>query len=206
MKSKSTAGLLALFLGGLGIHKFYLGKGGWGILYLLFCWTFIPLVVSFIEAILLFTQSEDTFNAKYNLAYMAATRMAAPLVSQPPVSVNISTTDFQGRQKTTNINADGWTKFTTTVAGFQYHDGPHVVAQLIPGTRLMLDREHTNQYDTNAVRVSLADNFLGYIPRDDAEQVADVMDDGKQVTALIKAYDPDETDYQRLTIEVRRVK
>lgn len=26
MKNKTTAGLLALFLGGIGVHKFYLGK------------------------------------------------------------------------------------------------------------------------------------------------------------------------------------
>ncbi|MEL6628843.1 MAG: TM2 domain-containing protein, partial [Bacteroidota bacterium] len=35
MKSKTTAYLLWFFLGGLGIHKFYLGKAGAGILYLL---------------------------------------------------------------------------------------------------------------------------------------------------------------------------
>ena len=35
MKSKTTAYLLWLFLGGLGIHKFYLGKNGMGIVYLL---------------------------------------------------------------------------------------------------------------------------------------------------------------------------
>ena len=41
-KSKAIAIILALFLGGIGIHKFYLGQAGQGILYLLFCWTFIP--------------------------------------------------------------------------------------------------------------------------------------------------------------------
>ena len=30
-KSKVTAGVLALLLGGLGIHKFYTGAWGWGI-------------------------------------------------------------------------------------------------------------------------------------------------------------------------------
>lgn len=49
-KSPTTAVLLALFLGGLGIHKFYLGKAGMGILYLLFCWTYIPAVIAFFEA------------------------------------------------------------------------------------------------------------------------------------------------------------
>ncbi|HIE44503.1 MAG TPA: TM2 domain-containing protein [Candidatus Omnitrophica bacterium] len=35
MKSVGVAYLLWLFLGGIGIHKFYLGKTGWGIAYLL---------------------------------------------------------------------------------------------------------------------------------------------------------------------------
>ena len=49
-KNGTTAVLLALFLGGLGIHKFYMGKPGLGVLYLLFCWTSIPAIISFIEA------------------------------------------------------------------------------------------------------------------------------------------------------------
>ena len=43
--------LLALFLGGIGIHKFFAGNTGAGILYLLFCWTFIPGIIAFIEAL-----------------------------------------------------------------------------------------------------------------------------------------------------------
>jgi TM2 domain-containing membrane protein YozV len=45
MKSKTTAGLLAIFLGGLGFHKFYLGQTGRGILYLVFCRTWIPSII-----------------------------------------------------------------------------------------------------------------------------------------------------------------
>lgn len=44
--------LLAFFLGGIGIHKFYAGKIGSGILYILFCWTFIPGFIAFIEFII----------------------------------------------------------------------------------------------------------------------------------------------------------
>jgi TM2 domain-containing membrane protein YozV len=66
MKTKTTAGVLALFLGGLGGHKFYLGKGGQGVLYLVFCWTFIPCFIALIEAIMLFTMSDEEFDAKYN--------------------------------------------------------------------------------------------------------------------------------------------
>lgn len=63
--NKVTAGLLALFLGGLGIHKFYLGQGGQGILYLLFCWTYVPLILSFIEGIIILTMSDESFTQKY---------------------------------------------------------------------------------------------------------------------------------------------
>jgi TM2 domain-containing membrane protein YozV len=49
-KNSTTAVLLALFLGGLGIHKFYLSQTGMGIVYLLFSWTTIPAVVAFFEA------------------------------------------------------------------------------------------------------------------------------------------------------------
>ena len=62
-RSRVTAGILALFLGGLGIHKFYLGKSGAGIVYLLFCWTFVPEIIAFIEAIIYFTQSDEAFAA-----------------------------------------------------------------------------------------------------------------------------------------------
>lgn len=51
--------LLAFFLGGLGIHKFYAGKTGAGIAYLLFCWTFIPAVIALIEFIIGLTKHAD---------------------------------------------------------------------------------------------------------------------------------------------------
>ena len=49
-KSAVVALLLTIFLGGIGAHKFYLGKPVLGILYLVFCWTFIPGIVALVEA------------------------------------------------------------------------------------------------------------------------------------------------------------
>lgn len=43
--------LLAILVGGFGLHKFYEGKAGLGILYLLFCWTGIPSIIALIEGI-----------------------------------------------------------------------------------------------------------------------------------------------------------
>ncbi len=65
-RNKIAAALLAIFLGGFGIHKFYLGRPGWGILYLLFCWTFIPALIGFIEGILYLVMSDESFEKKYS--------------------------------------------------------------------------------------------------------------------------------------------
>jgi TM2 domain-containing membrane protein YozV len=66
MKSKFTAIVLAFFLGGIGIHKFYLGKSVQGILYLIFCWTFIPALLAFFDFLGLLFMSDHVFNVKYN--------------------------------------------------------------------------------------------------------------------------------------------
>ena len=63
-KSRTTAILLALFLGGFGIHKLYLGVGNWW-LYLLFFWTLIPALIAFIEMIQYIIMSDEAFHAKY---------------------------------------------------------------------------------------------------------------------------------------------
>ena len=63
-KNKTVAGLLGVFLGGLGIHKFYMGRHGQGILYLLLCWTYVPAIVGLIEGIIYFTDSDEKFNSR----------------------------------------------------------------------------------------------------------------------------------------------
>lgn len=66
-KSRITAALLAILFGGIGIHKFYIGKSGQGIIYLIFFWTVIPMIVGFIEGIfyLVNTKTDEEFTAKY---------------------------------------------------------------------------------------------------------------------------------------------
>ena len=73
-KNKWVAGLLALFLGTLGIHKFYLGRNKEGIIMLLcFVLGFILLgipsaiigIIAFIEAIIYFIRSEADFQRLY---------------------------------------------------------------------------------------------------------------------------------------------
>lgn len=65
-KSRSTAGILALLLGGVGMHKFYLDQPKKGFFYLIFFWTFIPALLGLVDGIKLFGMSSEDFNRTYN--------------------------------------------------------------------------------------------------------------------------------------------
>lgn len=73
-KSRVTAALLAFFLGGLGVHKFYLGRTGAGLAMLFgsllgFILLFIPNVVvgiiALIDFIVLLAMSDGEFHQRY---------------------------------------------------------------------------------------------------------------------------------------------
>lgn len=65
VSTRKMAIILAIFLGWLGAHRFYLGQIGWGIIYLIILWVFAPLVViiSLIDAIRYAFMSDDEFPA-----------------------------------------------------------------------------------------------------------------------------------------------
>jgi TM2 domain-containing membrane protein YozV/Tfp pilus assembly protein PilE len=63
-KNKTTAGFLALFFGGLGVHRLYLGQW-WGVIYLLFWGTLIPSIVSIVEAVIFWSTSKERWDEKY---------------------------------------------------------------------------------------------------------------------------------------------
>ena len=75
LRSRIAAAVLCLLLGPFGIHKFYVGQWGWGIvsLFLLITlgWTGwiwgIVYAISIAEAILLFTMSNEDFQNKYHV-------------------------------------------------------------------------------------------------------------------------------------------
>ena len=60
-KSRTTAGIFAILLGGIGAHKFYMGQVGMGVFYLLFFWTFIPAIAGLIEGIIYLSESDAAF-------------------------------------------------------------------------------------------------------------------------------------------------
>jgi len=73
-KHQTTAFFLTLFLGGIGAHRFYLDETALGLVYLVFCWTFIPVVISLFE-LLLIAKRVDRYNTQ--LADEVALRVKA---------------------------------------------------------------------------------------------------------------------------------
>jgi TM2 domain-containing membrane protein YozV len=66
LKNQTVAALLAAFLGGFGVHRFYLGKIVSGVLYLLFCWTGIPGLIALVEIFWIAFMSPENWAEKYN--------------------------------------------------------------------------------------------------------------------------------------------
>ncbi|MFK7932957.1 MAG: NINE protein [Saprospiraceae bacterium] len=74
MKDKNVAGVMALILGTFGVHRFYLGQTGLGVLYCVFFWTGITAIAGVIDAIILFSMDQDRFDLKYNWKQYRAER------------------------------------------------------------------------------------------------------------------------------------
>lgn len=65
-KNKMVAGLLAIFIGALGIHHFYLGSVMAGVICILANMLCLGGLIGLIEGIMLLMMSDADFDAKYN--------------------------------------------------------------------------------------------------------------------------------------------
>ncbi len=64
--NRITAALLAILLGGVGAHKFYLGQIALGVVYLVFFWTGIPAIIGLIEGLIYLGMNDVSFAQKYH--------------------------------------------------------------------------------------------------------------------------------------------
>jgi len=74
MKDKNVAAILAIFTGTFGIHRFYLGQVGLGVLYCVFSFSLIPTILGLIDAVALLTMDKERFDYKYNRDFFERTR------------------------------------------------------------------------------------------------------------------------------------
>ena len=66
-RNRHFAIVLAWAGGFFGLHHFYLGNNGAGVASIVFCWTFLPLLVSISNCLSLMCMSGKEFDVKYNL-------------------------------------------------------------------------------------------------------------------------------------------
>jgi DNA helicase-4 len=99
-------------------------------------------------------------------------------------AMNPHLTDSQPDDSTSSL----WRDVTTYIAGVR-----HSLGNIVPSERfqlgdiLSLQREPTNQYDSNAVMVLLVGQKVGYLPRGIAGQLAATIDRGASLPARVTA-------------------
>lgn len=118
-RNRIVAGLLALFLGTMGIHKFYTKKNIFGMFYLLFCWTFVPFLISIVEAIRFFVLDKEKFDRLYNQHIepniksdetnntLNTEKLGEDLIYEKRNIDNISHDEFEEKISFDNINVRG---------------------------------------------------------------------------------------------------
>jgi TM2 domain-containing membrane protein YozV len=67
-KDRTTAGILGILLGGLGIHQFYLGSVGTGVILIAITVVTcgIGAILGLVEGIMILVMSDEDFNKRYN--------------------------------------------------------------------------------------------------------------------------------------------
>ncbi|MBP5136430.1 MAG: TM2 domain-containing protein [Paludibacteraceae bacterium] len=88
MKDKTLAGLLAIFCGTIGLHKFYLSKYLMGVIYIIFSWTLIPTLLGIIEGIRYLMMTDAEFEDKYIIT------KESPIIEKKNVSNNTAKSDI----------------------------------------------------------------------------------------------------------------
>ena len=64
-KDKMVAGILAILLGALGIHHFYLGNTKMGIIYIVLACVGVSPILGLVDGILYLTKPDDVFQRCY---------------------------------------------------------------------------------------------------------------------------------------------
>jgi restriction system protein len=193
-KSKKTAAILCAcgFLGIGGLHLFYVGKIGKGLLYLFTVGFF--LIGTIVDLLSIATGSfRDNTGAPLRISYNAAVSRHAPLTHPITSSLPLTTLTYEKAEKEAERKrkfAEEYETFKISVAGvtFKNDDGRSRQAIL---KRKMKEEEEGHIYATlekyeykgkTAIYVLIDDEVIGNVRASDAEHVFELMQ--HKVTSL----------------------
>jgi TM2 domain-containing membrane protein YozV len=260
MKIRNIAILLAIFLGGLGVHRFYLKQWKYGLAYLLFCWTLVPFILGIIDAFIWAFGSTENWDLKFNTGqssmnyvnekYPKSNKTKRKIEierinrEREERKVQIESILQESRKKqfenlkptidaglpvslsayeeknlrpfmtesfpNTDIKIFRPQEISTTIAGFQYHDGynKEVTAMLRNepyGTPLSLKRDPDNPHskERTATQIHWNNYFLGFIPSEYSKIVSEAIDKGLKVSSTINEYNPSASSFLKVSIDIR---
>ncbi|MCS7171733.1 MAG: HIRAN domain-containing protein [Aquificaceae bacterium] len=90
----------------------------------------------------------------------------------------------------------------TRLAGYRYYSADSLYPYMKLGEELSLRREPYNPYDHKAVEVLWKGHKIGYLPREDNSVIAQLMDRGENLRAIISELAGTERYWERIRIEV----
>lgn len=76
------------------------------------------------------------------------------------------------------------------VAGFQYYEGPSLLAQMRAGGALLLADEPENTFDEHAVRIECHGRQIGYVPRERNTVIFNLLQQSAAVFGQIETVNP----------------
>ena len=88
------------------------------------------------------------------------------------------------------------------LAGFQHHNGRRVWRYLQEGETLRFKREPFNFHDQNAVAVYFRNEKLGYLPQNQNQIAAQMLDRGETLIGKIKQLIASNNPRERISLQV----
>jgi len=96
----------------------------------------------------------------------------------------------------------------TNVAGVFYSDikkvsNFHLWTEIDTGIELQLEREPNNKCDRNAIKVLYKDCQIGYVPKEHARNLAQLIDCGNNYSCFVDSKSGTLLDYPKISIQIR---
>lgn len=187
--------VLCIFLGSLGVHKFYVGKIGLGILYLftvgLFGIGWIVDIITIVVRIIKGTQTPAPASTQYDIP--AVPQVDAPTIEQTVQDTPAQTEEIAYTEKSYHVTGvqhyeDNLMRLATE--NYEYDCSKkelidsclideNVYRYFFDPSKVELVPEPENPYDKNAIKVIIDGEHVGYIKAGSCSHLLKVLNEGR---------------------------